>query len=152
MSVGDKPLEVNVEPEGKQLAFSEEGMVRLFIDIGRRHHINPGDIVGAIANEADIPGKAIGAIDVYDRFTLVDVPAEFVDQVLEKMQRSRIRKQNMNVRLASSEDVDASREAGRDRDARFGDRPAKNRKDFKPWKTKGKESKKPFPKRKKRKN
>ena len=115
LSVGDKPLEVAVEPEKPQFSYSEEGMARLFIDVGRRHRVSPGDIVGAIANEADIPGKAIGAIDVYDRFTLVDVPSEFVGQVLEKMQRSRIRHQNMNVRLASSEEVDEMKTAGRER-------------------------------------
>lgn len=105
LSVGDKLLEVNTGPETKQFSFSEEGMVRLFIDIGRRHRISPGDIVGAIANEADIPGKAIGAIDVNDGFTLVDIPAEFVEKVLENMQGSRIRNQNMNVRPASSGEV-----------------------------------------------
>lgn len=198
LSVGDKPLEVAVEPEPQQFSFSEEGMVRLFIDVGRRHHISPGDIVGAIANEADIPGKAIGAIDVNDRFTLVDVPNEFVEQVLKRMKRSRIRKQNMNVRLASTEDVSMPRERPRDRDFGFerndrfnrnerndraerGDRTErsyrterseksgrsfdserrperkperggfefKSRRDLKGKKTKRKESKKPFPKRKK---
>lgn len=102
LAVGDKPLEVAIEPEPEQFAFSEDGMVRLFINVGRRHRISPGDIVGAIANEADVPGKAIGAIDVNDRFTLVDIPAEFVEQVLKKMSRSRIRKQNLDVRLAST--------------------------------------------------
>jgi hypothetical protein len=47
-------------------------MVRLFIDVGRNHRISPADIVGAIANEGGVPGKAIGAIDVYDRFTFVE--------------------------------------------------------------------------------
>lgn len=154
LAVGDKPLEVNIEPEPAQLAFSEEGMVRLFIDVGRRHHISPGDIVGAIANEADIPGKAIGAIDVNDRFTLVDVPSEFVEQVLKRMKRSRIRKQNMNVRLASSADEERKENEPRERDfgreKGFGrDRDFNNRKEFKGRKAKRKESKKPFPKRKK---
>ena len=137
-------------------------MVRLFIDVGRRHQVNPGDIVGAIANEADIPGKAIGAIDVNDRFTLVDIPSEFVEQVLKRMQRSRIRKQNMNVRLATSGDVDTGREKPRERDfgieRSFDDeqrRPERaghefrNRRELKGKKTKRKDSKKPFPKRKK---
>jgi len=192
LSVGDKPLEVAVEPVPQQFSFSEEGMVRLFIDVGRRHHISPGDIVGSIANEADIPGKAIGAIDVNDRFTLVDIPSEFVEQVLKRMKRSRIRKQNMNVRLASTEDVSIPRERPRDRDFGFerndrfsrndrtersersekterpeksersfdsDRRPArkpersgfefKSRRELKGKKTKRKDSKKPFPKRKK---
>ena len=116
LAVGEKPLEVNIEPEPEQFSYSEEGMVRLFIDIGRQHRINPGDIVGAIANEADIPGKAIGAIDVNDRYTLVDVPSQFVEQVIKRMQNSRIRKQNMNVRLASTGETKTARDSPRDRD------------------------------------
>jgi hypothetical protein len=129
LSSSDKPLEVQVEPQREQFSYSEEGMVRLFIDVGRRHQISPSDIVGAIANEADIPGKAIGAIDVNDRFTLVDVPSEFVEQVLKRRQRSRIRKQNVNVRLASTEDVATRSEKPRERDFR-GERNFRNERSF----------------------
>ena len=69
----------------------EDGMVRLFIDAGRTSGVGPADIVGAIANEAGVPGKAIGAIDIYDRFTFVEVPAEYRDQILERMVNVEIR-------------------------------------------------------------
>ncbi len=69
-------------------------MVRLFVDVGRSHRISPADIVGAIANEGGVPGKAIGAIDIYDRFTFVDVPSELVQQVLSQMSSTRVRGQN----------------------------------------------------------
>jgi hypothetical protein len=62
-------------------------MVRLFIDAGRTSGIGPGDIVGAIANEADVPGKAIGAIDISDRFTFLEVPAEYRDRIRAHGQR-----------------------------------------------------------------
>ncbi|HXH82626.1 MAG TPA: DbpA RNA binding domain-containing protein [Candidatus Tectomicrobia bacterium] len=68
---GDQPLGVRVEPEPVAAARPEDGAVRLFIDAGRARGVRPGDIVGAIANEADVPGEAIGAIDVHDRFTFV---------------------------------------------------------------------------------
>lgn len=110
LSVGDKQLTVSTGNDTKQFSFSEEGMVRLFIGIGRKHRVSPGDIVGAIANEADIPGKVIGAIDVNDGFTLVDIPAEFVERVLTNMQFSQIRKQNMNIRLASTGEVQTTRD------------------------------------------
>ncbi len=125
LAVGEKRLEIKVEPEPEQFSFSEEGMVRLFIDIGRQHRINPGDIVGAIANEADIPGKAIGAIDVNDRYTLVDIPSQFVEQVLKNMQNSRIRKQKMNLRLASTGEKTNDRDKPRDRDFGRGEREPK---------------------------
>jgi ATP-dependent RNA helicase DeaD len=108
---GDKPLEVEVEPKYEQLTQSGEGMVRLFIDIGRGSGISVGDIVGAIANEGDVPGKAIGAIDVYDRFTLVDVLADYAHQVLQQMSDTRIRSQKANIRPANSRDISEGKPA-----------------------------------------
>jgi len=105
LGAGDKPLEVAVEPEPRQLSYQEEGMVRLFVDVGRNHRISPADIVGAIANEGGVPGKAIGAIDIYDQFTLVDVPSEYVEQIVEGMGRTRIRSQKANIRIAAPHDM-----------------------------------------------
>jgi ATP-dependent RNA helicase DeaD len=105
LCAGDKPLEVAVEPEPRQLSYQEEGMVRLFVDVGRNHRISPADIVGAIANEGGVPGKAIGAIDIYDQFTLVDVPSEYVEQIVEGMGRTRIRSQKANIRIAAPHDM-----------------------------------------------
>jgi ATP-dependent RNA helicase DeaD len=117
---GDKPLEVEIEPKYEQLTQSGEGMVRLFIDIGRGSGISVGDIVGAIANEAGVPGKAIGSIDVYDRFTLVDVLADYAQQVLQQMSDTRIRSQKANIRPANSADVSEGRPANKsDRDKPF---------------------------------
>ena len=105
LAVGDKPLQVKVQPKAEQLIKQwNKGMTRLFIDVGRRDGVSAGDIVGAIANEGNVPGKAIGAIDIYDRFTLVDVPSEFTGQVLEQMRNSRIRSQKANLRVADSSD------------------------------------------------
>jgi len=100
---GDRPLEVTLEPEPEQLGQTGDGMVRLFIDVGRSARVGPSDIVGAIANEGGVPGRDIGAIDVFDRFTLVDLPAEYVDQVLRRMKGSRIRNYNANIRVAERE-------------------------------------------------
>ncbi|HEY0426497.1 MAG TPA: DEAD/DEAH box helicase [Pyrinomonadaceae bacterium] len=106
LAVGDKPLQVKVQPKAEQLVKQwNQDMTRLFVDVGRRDGVSAGDIVGAIANEGNVPGKAIGAIDIYDRFTLVDVPSEFTAQVLEQMRNSRIRSQKANVRVADSSDA-----------------------------------------------
>ena len=105
---GDRPLEVTLEPEPEQLGRPSDGMVRLFIDVGRNGRVGPSDIVGAIANEGGVPGKEIGAIDVHDHFTFVDLPPEYVEQVLRRMKGSRIRNFNANIRVA------AQREAARD--------------------------------------
>ncbi len=102
LAQGDKPIEAELETKPEQVMQPEDGMVRLFIDVGRNSNVRPSDIVGAIANEASVPGKAIGAIDVHDRFTLVDVPTEYARQVLQRMSGSRIRGHNANVRAAAS--------------------------------------------------
>ena len=52
----------------------EVGMTRLFVGLGRQDGLRPGDLVGAISNEAGLPGKAIGAIDILDRTAFVEVP------------------------------------------------------------------------------
>jgi ATP-dependent RNA helicase DeaD len=101
---GDKPLRVTVESGLDQAAQPEDGMVRFFLDAGRRDGVRPADIVGAIANEAGVPGKAIGAIDIYDRFTFVDVPAQYQTQVLTRMKDVTIRSQEANIRVALPRD------------------------------------------------
>jgi hypothetical protein len=98
-------------------------MVKLFVDAGREAGIRPGDIVGAIAGETDIPGRVIGAIDVHARFTFVDIPAEYVDRVLERMRNVQIRSTPIVVKLATPHDDRADRRAGDRPDRRAGDRP-----------------------------
>jgi ATP-dependent RNA helicase DeaD len=97
----DKPLEVALEPPARDVSQTEDGMVRLFIPAGSRAGVRPADIVGAIANEADVPGKAIGAIDIYDSFTFVEVPARYGPQVLERMSKATIRGRQVEVRVAT---------------------------------------------------
>ena len=117
---GDRPLEVAVEPEPEQLGRTGDGMVRLFIDVGRNGRVGPSDIVGAIANEGGVPGKEIGAIDVHDHFTLVDLPEEYVEEVLRRMKGSRIRNYNANIRVAAERGQDGEPRA---RSAKKGGRP-----------------------------
>jgi ATP-dependent RNA helicase DeaD len=100
---GDKPLEIEVEPAAEQLAHAEDGMVRLFLAAGSRAGVRPSDIVGAIANEAGIPGKAIGSIDIYDRFTFVELPVQYRDQVLRSMAKTTIRGRPVEIRVATPE-------------------------------------------------
>lgn len=143
LAVGEKKLEVKIEPKPERFSFSEEGMTRLFIDVGRRHEISPAHVVAAIANEADIPGKAIGAIDVNDRFTLVDVPTQFVSQILERMKRTRIARQNATIRVASNSEVEPEKISAPRRKREFEDS-----KDFKPKRPYRKEKSEDFKPRK----
>lgn len=77
---------------------TNRGMEKIFFGIGRDSGVAARDLVGAIANEAGIPGKDIGAIDITDRFTLVEVPSELAEYTVEAMQGVRIRGRKVNVR------------------------------------------------------
>ncbi|MCC6314428.1 MAG: DEAD/DEAH box helicase [Thermomicrobiales bacterium] len=98
---------------------SETGMVRLFLNVGRGQSVRPQDIVGAIANEAGIPGRAIGAIDILDAYSFVDIPQEFVDRVLAAMRHVRIKGRFVNAEVARPGGPDAGR-GGWDRGPRPG--------------------------------
>jgi ATP-dependent RNA helicase DeaD len=144
LAVGDKRLEVTPEViEIDKFNYSEEGMVKLFFNVGRKHNISPGDIVGAIANEAKVPGKAIGAIDVNDRFTLVDVPKEFIPQVLSKMKNTKIRSQAANIQVASENQTKSENQPRNDSNPRRKDKKSgerRNHLDVSPFKKKSRGS------------
>lgn len=69
----------------------QKGMTRLFINIGRNAGIRPNDLVGAIANECGISSRAIGMIDISDRFSLVEVDRRLVNNVLTGMKNTRLK-------------------------------------------------------------
>ncbi|MEZ5179076.1 MAG: DEAD/DEAH box helicase [Acidimicrobiales bacterium] len=68
-----------------------EGMTRLYVAAGRSFGIRPGDLVGAIAGETDLSGRDIGAIEIADRFSLVEVPEDHADQVIAAMKRTTLK-------------------------------------------------------------
>ncbi len=71
---------------------------RLFIGAGRRAGMRPADVVGAIANEAQVSGRSVGAIQIADDYTLVDVPASDADTILRALARGSVRGRNVPVR------------------------------------------------------
>lgn len=80
---------------------AEEGMVRLFINIGKKQRVKPGDILGAVAGETGMPGSLVGAIDMYDKYTFVEVPKEYGREVLEAMKNAKIKGKSINMEPAN---------------------------------------------------
>ena len=80
-----------------------EKMVRLFINAGKKSKIRAKDIVGAIANEACIPGKTLGEIAIFDEYTFVDVPNEFVRDILHGMKHAKIKGKRVHIEIAKKE-------------------------------------------------
>lgn len=77
----------------------EQGMVRLTLDVGKSHGIRPSDLVGTIAYHADIPGNAIGKIQIDNQISYVDVPEVLVPQVMKQAGKYKIRRQPIRVTL-----------------------------------------------------
>jgi ATP-dependent RNA helicase DeaD len=91
--------EASSKPAGPR---REERTVRLQMSVGKRDGVRPADVVGSIANEAGIPGREIGPIEIRDDVTYVGVPERVVDLVLEKVGRSRFRGKAVNLRRAGA--------------------------------------------------
>jgi ATP-dependent RNA helicase DeaD len=73
-------------------------VARIFIGIGRNNSIRPADLVGAIANEARIDSRNIGAIDIADKFSLVEVPGNAADGIIKALRGATIRGKKVLVR------------------------------------------------------
>lgn len=102
MSMGDDKQEVEEKAfESFGNTGAETGMVRLFINLGKKQNIRPGDILGAIAGETGMPGKLIGSIDMYDKYTFVEVPREYASDVIQTMKSSKIKGKSINIEPAN---------------------------------------------------
>ncbi|MDD3360780.1 MAG: DEAD/DEAH box helicase [Hespellia sp.] len=104
-------MQIGVEKEeettdGSNLDFGdtgaeEPGMVRLFINVGKKQKARPGDIVGALAGESGMPGKLIGSIDMFDNYTFVEVPREYTLDVLNAMKHAKIKGKSIAIEPAN---------------------------------------------------
>ncbi|MEM7333124.1 MAG: DbpA RNA binding domain-containing protein, partial [Chloroflexota bacterium] len=78
----------------------EKGMVRLIMKAGKADGVRPNDIVGTIAFHAKIPGKRIGAIKIQNDQTFVDIPEQFIGQVMANSGKYQIHRQNIKIEKA----------------------------------------------------
>ncbi len=88
----------DARPGGRRPSGSDAAVTRLFFGIGRRAGLRPQDLVGAIAGESGLSAREIGAIQITDRFSLVEVPEPAADMVIAAMQRATIRGRRPSVR------------------------------------------------------
>src|SRR3546814_2182622 len=78
------------------------------IEVGHVHGVQPGNIVGAIANEADLESRYIGRIDIRDDYSMVDLPEGMPRELLEHLKRVYVSGQSLKMRRA--DDADRSEE------------------------------------------
>lgn len=79
---------------------SNDKMIRLFVGLGRNEKISKGDILGAIANETGINGKNIGSIEVFDKFSFVEIREQDVQMVMRVMGKRKIKGKHPNMEIA----------------------------------------------------
>ncbi len=89
-------------PQGQAPEGAEPGRggTRLFLNIGREDGVRPADLVGAIANEAGIPGRTIGPIELFGRFSFVEVPSGKAAQVMQALRNTLVRGRKVAPSLA----------------------------------------------------
>jgi ATP-dependent RNA helicase DeaD len=92
------------EPARAPRTGKEPGMATLFINAGRKHLVTTAEIVGKITGVTRLQANAIGAIDIHQRHSLVDVAADHADLVLKKMNGIRIRGHALKVTPATTEE------------------------------------------------
>jgi ATP-dependent RNA helicase DeaD len=94
------------------------GMERYRIEVGRADGVGPGNIVGAVANEAGISGSDIGPIKLHDDYSTIDLPKGMPDDVKEILQSTRVGGKQLKIQLLGNES--ASEERGERRRGKFG--------------------------------
>jgi len=75
----------------------EEGMERFRLEVGHKHQVMPGNIVGAIANEAGIESKYIGLINIYDDYSTVDLPVDMPKEIFNDLKKTWVAGQMLNI-------------------------------------------------------
>jgi len=77
----------------------EVEMKRFRLDVGYQHEVKPGNIVGAIANEAELDSKYIGHIEIYEDYTTIDLPAGMPNDTFQALKKTRVCQQRLNIRV-----------------------------------------------------
>ncbi|MCL1125428.1 DEAD/DEAH box helicase [Shewanella surugensis] len=108
-------------------------MCRYIIDVGRDNGVGVGNIVGAVANEANIDSRYIGQIQLFDKMTAIDLPDGMPKDVLQHLRKVRVCGQALNIREASGQVIeggstDESRPARRPRKPSGDRRPSGDKK------------------------
>ncbi|NML64070.1 DEAD/DEAH box helicase [Hymenobacter sp. RP-2-7] len=108
---------------GREKGASRPGYTRLFISMGKKDRLHPRDVVELISENTGLQGNKVGDIALYDKFSFVEVPAEFADEVVGQLGRSSIQGQPVTFSIATPVQDAAAKEEGLNRPERrgFGD-------------------------------
>ena len=107
-------VEADAPPEKERIDKKKSNQVAMEsfrIEVGHDHGIKPANIVGAIANEAGLEAKYIGRIEIFDRYSLLDLPAGMPDEVFQQLSTvaigaNKLRISHSGVRPAEDRPMD----------------------------------------------
>jgi len=89
---------------------AEKGFQTYRIEVGKVHGVQPGNIVGAIANEAGVDSKNIGRIDIRDDHSLIDLPDSMSEEIFRHLKKVWVKKQQLRItRVNEAPDLGAER-------------------------------------------
>lgn len=112
---GDRPERSGDRPErGPRPRREMQGNYNTYrIEVGKEHGVRAGDIVGAIANEANIDSQFIGNIKLFDHFSTVELPADIPTEIFQHLKKVYVRKQKLNISVDTGGSAErAPREGG----------------------------------------
>jgi ATP-dependent RNA helicase DeaD len=92
----------------------EQGMERYRIEVGNAHGVKPGNIVGAIAGEADIDSRHIGRITIFDSFSTVDLPEGMPNDIFRLLQKVWVSNRPLKIKKASGRKKEHPRKKHKD--------------------------------------
>ena len=111
----DKQAEKSLEA-GRERGAVRPGFTRLFVTIGKKDRVHPRDIVDIIAENTGLIGSKVGDIALYDKFSFVEVPNEFVEEITSKLGRTTIAGRPVAFNIATPrQEGDAQQEGGNSR-------------------------------------
>jgi ATP-dependent RNA helicase DeaD len=79
--------------------FPDIEMKRFRLDVGRSNKVKPSNIVGAIANEAELESKYIGEIEIRERYSTVDLPADMPKEIMAILKKARVAGRALSLRV-----------------------------------------------------
>ena len=95
--------------------FPEIEMGRFRLDVGSVNNVKPGNIVGAIANEAELESKYIGEIEIRDNYSTVDLPADIPKEILTILKRAHVSGRALGIRLFTGEETSNDKHGNNDK-------------------------------------
>ncbi|MDC1436165.1 DEAD/DEAH box helicase [Gammaproteobacteria bacterium] len=98
-SDNDRPRKKRRTNDERFLSPEEEGMERYRLEVGHEQKVKPGNIVGAIANEAEIESKHIGRINIFENYSVVDLPQGMPKEILQHLRNTYVGGKKINISL-----------------------------------------------------